>query len=49
MKYEVQTWDDKIKCVMYYTVDDAIDYDDAKDHVKRMHPDQQVIAVVKRK
>mgnify|MGYP006266333195 CR=1 FL=1 len=48
MTYEVQTWDDKHHCVRYHSVEDAIDYDDARDVIKHLHPDQKLLAVVKR-
>lgn len=47
--YEVQTWDDSTKCVKYHSVEDAIDYEDARDFIAHLHPQQKVIAVVKRK
>lgn len=47
-KYEVQAWDDNEKCVHYYNVEDAIDYEDARDVIAGLHPDKKVIAVVKR-
>ena len=49
MTYEVQAWDDQQKCVFYYSVEDAIDYEDARDFIAHLHPQQKVIAVVKRK
>ena len=48
MTYNVQAWDDQQKCVLYYDVVDAIDYEDAKDVIQHLHPDKKVIAVVKR-
>ena len=45
--YSVQTWDDQHKCVRYHSVVDAIDYEDARDVVAHLHPEQKVIAVVK--
>jgi len=47
MTYSVQTWDDQHKCVRYHTVVDAIDYEDASEVVKHLHPEQKVIAVTK--
>jgi hypothetical protein len=47
--YEVQTWDDSTKCVKYHSVEDAIDYEDARDVIAHLYPEQKVIAVVKRK
>jgi len=49
MTYEVQTWDDQHKCVRYHSVVDAIDYDDARDFIRGLHPEQNVISVIKRK
>lgn len=48
MAYSVQTWDEQHKCVRYHTVVDAIDYEDAAQVIKHLHPEQNVIAVVKR-
>jgi len=48
MTYSVQAWDDQQKCVFYYDVVDAIDYEDARDVITHLHPDKKVIAVVKR-
>jgi len=49
MGYEVQTWDDENKCVNYYSVEDAIDYEDAGDLIQSQYPDQKVISVIRRK
>jgi len=46
--YEVQTWDDQHKCVRYHSVYDAIDYEDARDFVAGLHPEQKVISVIRR-
>ena len=48
MTYEVQVWDADNYCVNYYTVKDAVDYEDAKDVIQSQYPDQKVIAVVKK-
>lgn len=48
MTYEVQSWDDVNKCVNYYTVKDAIDYEDARDVIMAQYPEYKVIAVVKK-
>lgn len=48
MTYEVQSWDDTNKCVNYYTVEDAIDYEDARDVIAQQYPEYKVIAVVKK-
>ena len=49
MGYEVQTWDDKNKCVNYHSVKDAIDYEDARDLIQSQYPEQKVISVIRRK
>ncbi len=48
MTYEVQTWDDNNHCVNCHLVKDAIDYEDARDVIKHLHPEQKVLAVVKK-
>ena len=48
MSYEVQTWDDQHHCVRYHSVVDAIDYDDAEQVVKGLHPEQKVISIIRR-
>jgi len=48
MTYEVQAWDDNNKMVCYYSVEDAIDYEDAAYVITHLHPDKKVIAVVKK-
>ena len=45
MMYEVQTWDEQHKCVRYHSVVDAIDYEDAAQVIKDLHPGQNVIGV----
>ena len=45
MTYSVQAWDDQQKCVFYYDVVDAIDYDDAEQVVKGLHPEQKVLGI----
>ena len=45
MTYEVQTWDEEHHCVRYHSVEDAIDYEDARDVIKHLHPEQKVLAV----
>ena len=47
-RYEVQTWDDQHKCVRFHSVVDAIDYEDAAQVVRGLHPEQNVISVIKR-
>jgi len=49
LSYEVQTWDDQHKCVRYHSVYDAIDYEDAAQVIRGIHPEQNVIAVVRTK
>ena len=41
--YSVQTWDEEYHMVRYHTVVDAIDYDDAEQVVKGLHPEQKVL------
>ncbi len=48
MTYEVQTWDQKNHIVNCHLVKDAIDYEDAKDVIDQLHPDQKVIAVIRK-
>ena len=48
MTYEVQTWDSEEYCVNCHTVKDAIDYEDAKDVIESMYPDQKVISVIRK-
>lgn len=48
MTYEVQTYDSTDKTVYYEVVEDAIDYEDARDVIAVEYPDQQVIAVVRK-
>lgn len=49
MSYEVQLWDDENKCVNCYSVEDAIDYEDARDVIQSQYPEQNVISVIRRK
>jgi len=46
--YEVQTWDDQHKCVRFHSVYDAIDYEDAEQVVRGLHPEQKVISIIRR-
>ena len=48
MTYSVQTWDEEYHMVRYHTVVDAIDYEDAAQVVRGLHPGQNVISVVRR-
>ena len=45
MTYKVVTWDEQNKCTRYHEVADAIDYDDAEQVVKDLHPEQKVLGV----
>ena len=49
MTYEVQTYDAADKTVYYETVEDAIDYEDARDVIAEKYPNRKVIAVQERK
>ena len=49
MIYEVQTYDATDKTVYYETVEDAIDYEDARDVIAEKYPNRKVIAVIGRK
>jgi len=44
----VQTWDEQHKCVRFHSVVDAIDYDDAEQVVRGLHPEQKVISIIRR-
>lgn len=48
MTYYVQTWDEEHHCVRYHSVVDAIDYEDAAQVIKDLHPEQKLLAVTKR-
>ena len=45
MTYKVVTWDSQHHCTRYHEVADAIDYDDAEQVVKDLHPEQKVLGV----
>ena len=45
MTYEVQTYDSTDNTVYYETVEDAIDYEDARDVIAEKYPNRNVIAV----
>lgn len=47
--YQVQLWNDTTKTVEYYSVPDAIDYEDAQQVIQHQYPDQKVIAVTRTK
>ena len=49
MIYEVQTYDATDKTVYYETVEDAIDYEDARDVIAEKYPNRKVLAVIGRK
>ena len=45
MTYEVQTYDASDKTVYYENVEDAIDYEDARDIIAEKYPKCKVLAV----
>ena len=45
MTYEVQTYDATDNTVYYETVEDAIDYEDARDVIAEKYPNRKVVAV----
>jgi hypothetical protein len=45
MIYEVQTYDATDNTVYYETVEDAIDYEDARDVIAEKYPNRKVLAV----
>ena len=49
MIYEVQTYDATDKTVYYETVEDAIDYEDARDVIAEKYPNRKVLAVIGKK
>ena len=49
MIYEVQTYDDTDNTVYYETVEDAIDYEDARDVIAEKYPKRKVLSVIGRK
>ena len=49
MTYEVQTYDATDNTVYYETVEDAIDYEDARDVIAEKYPNRKVLAVISRK
>ena len=49
MTYEVQTYDATDNTVYYETVEDAIDYEDARDVIAEKYPNRKVLAVIGRK
>lgn len=46
--YSVQTWDEEHNCTRYHEVIDAIDYEDAEQVIRHLHPEQKCLAVVKK-
>ena len=49
MTYEVQTYDNTNNTVYYEIVEDAIDYEDARDVIAEKYPKRKVLAVIGRK
>jgi hypothetical protein len=49
MIYEVQTYDATDNTVYYEVVEDAIDYEDARDVIAEKYPKRKVLAVIGRK
>jgi hypothetical protein len=49
MNYEVQTYDDTDNTVYYETVEDAFDYEDARDVIAEKYPNRKVISVQNKK
>lgn len=47
--YEVQTYDNSDQTVYYEIVNNAIDYEDARDVIASKYPRRKVIAVGRRK
>jgi hypothetical protein len=45
MIYEVQTYDATDNTVYYEVVEDAIDYEDARDVIAEKYPNRKVLAV----
>ena len=45
MTYEVQTYDATDNTVYYETVEDVIDYEDARDVIAEKYPNRKVISV----
>jgi hypothetical protein len=46
MTYEVQTYDATDNTVYYEVVEDAIDYEDARDVIAEKYPNRKVLAVI---
>jgi hypothetical protein len=46
MTYEVQTYDNTDNTVYYETVEDVIDYEDARDVIAEKYPKRKVLAVI---
>ena len=49
MIYEVQTYDASDNTVYYEVVEDAIDYEDARDVIAEKYPNRKVLAVIGKK
>ena len=43
--FTVITYDDEHKCTRYHQVADAIDYDDAEQVVKGLHPNERLMGI----
>ncbi len=43
--FTVITYDDEHKCTRYHEVADAIDYDDAEQVVKGLHPNERLMGI----
>ena len=48
MSFEVQTWDDQYKCIRFHLVEDGIDWEDAEQVVRGLHPEQKSISIVRK-
>ena len=49
MNYEVQAYNESDNTVYYETVEDAIDYENARDIIAEKYPNRKVLAVIGRK
>ena len=47
--FVVQTWDEQHNCSKFHDVVDAIDYEDAEQVVKGLHPEQKILSVIRKK
>jgi hypothetical protein len=48
MIYEVQTYNATDKTVYYERVEDAIDYEDARDVIAEKYPNRTILAVIRK-